>query len=198
MLFNLTNTSYSLTLIIRWDDRSDTSGKRPGKDITHKLYSVSEGLSAGVAGESEGQPAHLTRSASVDAVHEGARGRLRSVAWRAKSTSQKAHGGSPVPQAVTVRAKRDTARATAAADTNVVRELTAAGAAPKSTATHRFFPPQPRGKVRGGAHCSGAGSVTRAAAPARAGAANRAHLRLPHRTALPLTGRRANDDAPHN
>ncbi|XP_069354635.1 blood vessel epicardial substance-like isoform X2 [Maniola hyperantus] len=58
-----------------------------GKDITHKLYAVSEGLSAGVSAEHEGPPAHLTRSASVDAVHEGARGRLRSVAWRAKSSS---------------------------------------------------------------------------------------------------------------
>ncbi|XP_052738446.1 blood vessel epicardial substance-like [Bicyclus anynana] len=60
-----------------------------GKDITHKLYSVSEGLSAGVGVEGEGPPAHLTRSASVDAVHEGARGRLRSAAWRAKSTTHK-------------------------------------------------------------------------------------------------------------
>ena len=58
----------------------------PGKDITHKLYSVSEGLTAGVA-EHEGQPSHLTRSASVDAVHEGTRGRLRSNDWRARSTT---------------------------------------------------------------------------------------------------------------
>ncbi|XP_045764634.1 uncharacterized protein LOC123866905 isoform X2 [Maniola jurtina] len=58
-----------------------------GKDITHKLYAVSEGLGAGVSGENEGPPAHLTRSASVDAVHEGARGRLRSAAWRAKSST---------------------------------------------------------------------------------------------------------------
>ncbi|CAG9560386.1 unnamed protein product [Danaus chrysippus] len=60
-----------------------------GKDITHKLYSVSEGLGAGATGEGEGPPAHLKRSASVDAVHEGARGRLRSLAWRARSTSKK-------------------------------------------------------------------------------------------------------------
>ncbi|XP_026486111.1 uncharacterized protein LOC113393442 isoform X2 [Vanessa tameamea] len=60
-----------------------------GKDITHKLYSVSEGLGAGVGTEAEGLPPHLTRSASVDAVHEGARGRLRSLAWRARSTSTK-------------------------------------------------------------------------------------------------------------
>ncbi|XP_026729637.1 blood vessel epicardial substance-like [Trichoplusia ni] len=59
-----------------------------GKDITHKLYSVSEGLGAGVA-DHEGQPSHLTRSASVDAVHEGTRGRLRSSAWRARSTNTK-------------------------------------------------------------------------------------------------------------
>lgn len=58
-----------------------------GKDITHKLYSVSEGLGAGVSADAEGAPAHLTRSASVDAVHEGARGRLRSLAWRTRSTS---------------------------------------------------------------------------------------------------------------
>lgn len=59
----------------------------PGKDITHKLYSVSEGLSAGVGADPEGQTSHLTRSASVDAVHEGARGRLRSNAWRARTTT---------------------------------------------------------------------------------------------------------------
>lgn len=57
-----------------------------GKDITHKLYSVSEGLDAGYTTEKEGTPAHLTRSASVDAVHEGARGRLRSASWRARTT----------------------------------------------------------------------------------------------------------------
>ncbi|KAL0892235.1 hypothetical protein ABMA27_015420 [Loxostege sticticalis] len=60
-----------------------------GKDITHKLYSVSEGLGAGAGTEREGTPAHLTRSASVDAVHEGARGKLRSLAWRARSTTTK-------------------------------------------------------------------------------------------------------------
>ncbi|XP_047986345.1 blood vessel epicardial substance-like [Leguminivora glycinivorella] len=58
-----------------------------GKDITHKLYSVSEGLSAGAADRDAGA-AHLTRSASVDAVHEGTRGRLRSLAWRTRSTSK--------------------------------------------------------------------------------------------------------------
>ncbi|XP_038210611.1 blood vessel epicardial substance-like [Zerene cesonia] len=60
-----------------------------GKDITHKLYSVSEGLGLGTSGENDGPPAHLTRSASVDAVHEGARGRLRSLAWRSHTTSTK-------------------------------------------------------------------------------------------------------------
>ncbi|CAB3242888.1 unnamed protein product [Arctia plantaginis] len=60
-----------------------------GKDITHKLYSVSEGLGAGMVTDNEGPPLHLTRSASVDAVHEGARGRLRSVAWRARTTAPK-------------------------------------------------------------------------------------------------------------
>lgn len=62
-----------------------------GKDITHKLYSVSEGLGAGAGSEREGTPAHLTRSASVDAVHEGARGKLRSLAWRARSTTTKGY-----------------------------------------------------------------------------------------------------------
>ncbi|XP_060801304.1 blood vessel epicardial substance-like [Amyelois transitella] len=60
-----------------------------GKDITHKLYSVSEGLSAGGSGDRESASAHLTRSASVDAVHEGTRGRLRSLAWRARSSAPK-------------------------------------------------------------------------------------------------------------
>lgn len=61
----------------------------PGKDITHKLYSVSEGLTAGVGADHDGQQSHLTRSASVDAVHEGTRGRLRSNDWRARSTLTK-------------------------------------------------------------------------------------------------------------
>lgn len=61
----------------------------PGKDITHKLYSVSEGLGAGVGADNDGPPSHLTRSASVDAVHEGTRGRLRSNAWRARTTVTK-------------------------------------------------------------------------------------------------------------
>ncbi|XP_063821219.1 blood vessel epicardial substance-like [Ostrinia nubilalis] len=60
-----------------------------GKDITHKLYSVSEGLGAGAGSEREGTPAHLTRSASVDAVHEGARGKLRSLAWRSRTSTNK-------------------------------------------------------------------------------------------------------------
>ncbi|CAH1644252.1 unnamed protein product [Spodoptera littoralis] len=60
-----------------------------GKDITHKLYSVSEGLGAGVGADNDGPPSHLTRSASVDAVHEGTRGRLRSNAWRARTTVTK-------------------------------------------------------------------------------------------------------------
>ncbi|CAG5040003.1 unnamed protein product [Parnassius apollo] len=60
-----------------------------GKDITHKLYSVSEGLGIAGTGENDSAPTHLTRSASVDAVHEGARGRLRSVAWRARTTAPK-------------------------------------------------------------------------------------------------------------
>ncbi|XP_073951380.1 LOW QUALITY PROTEIN: popeye domain-containing protein 1-like [Choristoneura fumiferana] len=60
-----------------------------GKDITHKLYSVSEGLTASGAPERDEGTAHLTRSASVDAVHEGARGRLRSLAWRAGTSTIK-------------------------------------------------------------------------------------------------------------
>ncbi|XP_045513203.1 blood vessel epicardial substance-like [Pieris brassicae] len=60
-----------------------------GKDITHKLYSVSEGLGLGTSGDNDGPTSHLTRSASVDAVHEGARGRLRSVAWRSHMPTAK-------------------------------------------------------------------------------------------------------------
>lgn len=60
-----------------------------GKDITHKLYSVSEGLGIAGVGENDGVASHLTRSASVDAVHEGARGRLRSLAWRARTAAPK-------------------------------------------------------------------------------------------------------------
>ncbi|KAJ2946939.1 hypothetical protein O0L34_g16283 [Tuta absoluta] len=58
-----------------------------GKDITHKLYSVSEGLGA-TGADKDALPSYLTRSASVDAVHEGTRGRLRSVAWRARASNK--------------------------------------------------------------------------------------------------------------
>ncbi|KAI5644094.1 popeye protein conserved region domain-containing protein [Phthorimaea operculella] len=58
-----------------------------GKDITHKLYSVSEGLGA-TGSDKDALPSYLTRSASVDAVHEGTRGRLRSVAWRARASNK--------------------------------------------------------------------------------------------------------------
>ncbi|KAG7299416.1 hypothetical protein JYU34_016369 [Plutella xylostella] len=57
-----------------------------GKDITHKLYSVSEGLTTTGLSERDALPPHLTRSASVDAVHEGTQGRLRSLDWRTRST----------------------------------------------------------------------------------------------------------------
>lgn len=64
--------------------------KLPGKDITHKLYSVSEGLmGAGGGNDRDAAGSNLTRSASVDAVHEGSRGRLRSDDWRARSTNSK-------------------------------------------------------------------------------------------------------------
>ncbi|KAJ0179944.1 hypothetical protein K1T71_004535 [Dendrolimus kikuchii] len=60
-----------------------------GKDITHKLYSVSEGLDAAGGVDRDSGSAHLTRSASVDAVHEGARGRLRSDAWRSRTSTSR-------------------------------------------------------------------------------------------------------------
>lgn len=63
-----------------------------GKDITHKLYSVSEGLSGAIGTDRDLVPAHLTRSASVDAVHEGARGQLRSLNWRTKSQKKQGIG----------------------------------------------------------------------------------------------------------
>lgn len=48
----------------------------------------------GAAGGNDREAAgsNLTRSASVDAVHEGSRGRLRSDDWRARSTSSKGKG----------------------------------------------------------------------------------------------------------
>lgn len=57
------------------------------------MYSVSEGLmGAGSGNDREAGASNLTRSASVDAVHEGSRGRLRSDDWRARSTTSKGKG----------------------------------------------------------------------------------------------------------
>ncbi|XP_026328687.1 blood vessel epicardial substance-like, partial [Hyposmocoma kahamanoa] len=76
-----------------------------GKDITHKLYSVSEGLmGAGGTNDREATGSNLTRSASVDAVHEGSRGRLRSDDWRSRSTNSKGKGkGSSYWQPIVAR-----------------------------------------------------------------------------------------------
>ncbi|GLH03039.1 Blood vessel epicardial substance [Gryllus bimaculatus] len=68
-----------------------------GKDITHKLYSLNEQLAlAGAAAVAEAAAAALSRPAdhwrhamsrslSVDAVHTGTRGHVRSLAWRQSS-----------------------------------------------------------------------------------------------------------------
>jgi len=60
-----------------------------GKDITHKLYSLNEHLGAiasvNIAADLGRQPDHwrsISRSLSVDAVHTGTRGHVRSLAWR--------------------------------------------------------------------------------------------------------------------
>jgi len=60
-----------------------------GKDITHKLYSLNEHLGAlasiNLAADLSRQPDHwrtMSRSLSVDAVHTGTRGHVRSLAWR--------------------------------------------------------------------------------------------------------------------
>ena len=60
-----------------------------GKDITHKLYSLNEHLGAlasgDIAADMGRQPDHwrsISRSLSVDAVHTGTRGHVRSLAWR--------------------------------------------------------------------------------------------------------------------
>jgi hypothetical protein len=63
-----------------------------GKDITHKLYSLNEHLGAVASSEAASnalgrQPDHwrtMNRSLSVDAVHTGTRGHVRSLAWRAQ------------------------------------------------------------------------------------------------------------------
>jgi hypothetical protein len=61
-----------------------------GKDITHKLYSLNEHLGAMSSSEAAAnalgrQSDHwrtMNRSLSVDAVHTGTRGHVRSIAWR--------------------------------------------------------------------------------------------------------------------
>jgi len=60
-----------------------------GKDITHKLYSLNEHLgalasvnfAAGIGRHSD-HWSSMSRSLSVDAVHTGTRGHVRSQAWR--------------------------------------------------------------------------------------------------------------------
>lgn len=100
-----------------------------------------------------------------------------------------AGSGASVPPEVAVRPHA--VPAAAAADAGFVGEPAAAGAEAEPAAARRLLPPRPGGQVRGG---SGAGArVTRAAAPARAGAADSA-LSLT-RAAAPMTATRAND--PH-
>jgi hypothetical protein len=61
-----------------------------GKDITHKLYSLNEHLGAMANSEAAANalgrhPDYwrtMNRSLSVDAVHTGTRGHVRSLAWR--------------------------------------------------------------------------------------------------------------------
>jgi hypothetical protein len=63
-----------------------------GKDITHKLYSLNEHLGAVASSEAASkalgrQSDHwrtMNRSFSMDAVHTGTRGHVRSLAWRAQ------------------------------------------------------------------------------------------------------------------
>jgi hypothetical protein len=60
-----------------------------GKDITHKLYSLNERLAEMASNDiaaNTGRPSDywrcISRSLSVDAVHTGTRGHVRSQAWR--------------------------------------------------------------------------------------------------------------------
>ncbi|XP_067011153.2 popeye domain-containing protein 2-like [Anabrus simplex] len=62
-----------------------------GKDITHKLYSLNEQLGAtqstdigGLGRPSDHWRKSMSRSLSVDAVHTGTRGHVRSLVWRAQ------------------------------------------------------------------------------------------------------------------
>ncbi|GBP44374.1 hypothetical protein EVAR_81287_1 [Eumeta japonica] len=189
----------------------------PGKDITHKLYSVSEGLGVGGGDQREGMPSFLTRSASVDAVSEGTRGRLRSATWQTPTTRTQTGRGAAVPSAVSVRARaagvgggvrggRGGRGAAPTVHAGVLCEPPAADSATESPAAGGVVPTRTRSQVRragaAGDHArvAGAGRVTRAAAPARAGAAGRAtsaprDLRARGRA---LTPRRANDNASHH
>ena len=97
-----------------------------------------------------------------------------------------AGGSTPVSPAVAVRAQRGAAAAAAGA--GIVRQP-AAGAAQSAAARPDLFPTQPRGEVRGE---PGGATVTRAAAPARAGAAGWTPLSVPD-VQLPMTRKRAND-----
>ncbi|XP_049840316.1 blood vessel epicardial substance-like, partial [Schistocerca gregaria] len=71
-----------------------------GKDITQKLYALNEQLNAASAAEAEARQCALrasraadhwrramARSLSVDAVHTGARGHVRSLAWQQRRAS---------------------------------------------------------------------------------------------------------------
>ncbi|KAL4710529.1 hypothetical protein ACJJTC_008931, partial [Scirpophaga incertulas] len=169
-----------------------------GKDITHKLYSVSEGLGTGAGNERDGPPSHLTRSASVDAVHEGSRGKLRSLAWRARTNLNK---GSSYWQPVVARQfLRQSPFGRSVTQPRLLPQASSASLQPgiierclhkcvmgdmngyalnrcrkqsqaQSTAQVRFIPAWARSEVCGGREHATARRVTRAAAPARAGAA---------------------------
>ena len=64
----------------------------PGKDITHKLYSLNEHLGTTASAEAAAalnRPSDhwrtMNRSLSVDAVNTGTRGHVRSLAWRTQN-----------------------------------------------------------------------------------------------------------------
>lgn len=106
-----------------------------------------------------------------------------------------ANGGPSVPATIAIWASGPT---TAVARAGVVSEPTASSAtsATESTATDDVVPPRQGGQVCGDDDSYGAGCVTRAAAPARAGAARLSTNLLPHsHVAIPqdtLTVNRAN------
>ncbi|XP_049768100.1 blood vessel epicardial substance-like [Schistocerca cancellata] len=184
-----------------------------GKDITQKLYALNEQVHAASAGEAAARQGALrasraadhwrramARSLSVDAVHTGARGHVRSLAWQQRRASS--NSGSDREYTPNIHTPKGVARE---ADAGAVpagggqplpRDVALRGlppplAAPAAAAAWREGPRRLRGRRQ-----DAQGGQVRALTSAAGGAA-RLHVPAVRRRRLLSAPRRPTDRAQH-